>query len=311
MINFKILIQKRFLVYSIMLHACIGVAFAALNGSDENEDKDNNEVRIIEIDVSAPQEDTSIIAETFSEDDIQDELDDIIEYNQNVTVESRLKQAELKEKRKAEAAKIKQKEKEKLIKEKKRLQREKQEIARKKAEKEKQRKLEAEKKRQIEAEKQRKLKAEKKRQEEAEKRRKAEAEKQRKLEIERKKKAEQEKIARNKKLQESKPKVLTKNQWLETSDGQSAYYQYGNSVMSKIQNRWIRPVEALSGWYCELEITQTSKGRISGIKKIKCDPNNQKFYNSVYKAVMESSPLPLPRDERLFDKKIKITFKVE
>ena len=84
-----------------------------------------------------------------------------------------------------------------------------------------------------------------------------------------------------------------------------------HSLMGKIKGRWIRPSEARAGWECKLEIRQDRSGRIKGVKKLNCKPNNNKFYQSVYQAVMQSSPLPTPKDKRLFDERVTITFSVE
>lgn len=104
---------------------------------------------------------------------------------------------------------------------------------------------------------------------------------------------------------------LTKYEWLRTPEGNSSLVAYNSSLINTIKGKWIKPSNAKSGWECKLEIKQDQNGQIKGVRKLNCKPYTNKFYQSIYQAVMESSPLPIPKDKRLFDDRITITFSVE
>lgn len=299
--------QKRFLMYALGLHCCVGLSFALFDNEDNDENKEKDEKRIIEIDISAPspKKEDVVMAETFTEDDFPLELEDLSTLTEGLDSSKKLKRAEMEEIQKAkDAAKVhERKRKEKLAKEKKRLQKEKLEKEKKEkklAEAKKKKALEDKKK-----EEQRKIEEQKKQEE-----LKA-AEVRKKKQKEKEAAEKKERGLQAKKRNEAKSKELANKRWIDSSDGQSAIYEYSNALYSKVKGKWIRPHEAKTGWTCELEVIQNENGQIKYVRKVKCDPNNERFYQSVYKAVISSSPLPLPKDQRIFDKKIKISFAVD
>lgn len=295
--NASKIFQKRFLIYALLLHGGVGLSFLIFNGEEVDSEKEVK--RIVEVDISAPAP-KSVLAETFSEEDLAEEMQIIESMSQGFSNSSKLKEANIKEKEKEYKALEKQskKMKDKIIKDKKKLQKEKNKIEneKQKAKKEKEQ-LEKEKKKLekeiLQMREEAKKKLAKKKKDEAQKKRLAE-----------KKKADQ--IAKDKIKKE-----MNQKKWLDTSEGKSEFVRYSSSLMGEIRGRWIRPIEAKAGWACKLDIKQDRKGRIKGVKKVKCNPNNNKFYQSVYNAVMQSSPLPVPKDKRLFDEKVTITFSVE
>jgi len=291
------LFQKRFLIYALLLHVGVGVAFFVFNGESKENIKEENK-RIVEVDIAAPKPSETITAETFSEEDLADEMAEIASMQRAFSNNNKLNEANIKESEKELKALQNQSKKVKnqLIKDKKKLQKEKRKIEedKKRAQKEKKR-LEKEK---IELEKElQRMKEETKK----------------KVAKKNKPKKEEKKVVKKTPPKKTKTvkKELTKSEWLNTPEGNSSFVFYSSSLMGKIKGRWIRPSEARAGWECKLEIRQDLSGQIKGVKKLNCKPNNNKFYQSVYQAVMQSSPLPTPKDKRLFDERVTITFSVE
>lgn len=303
--NISVFFQKRFLVYALLLHGGIAASFALFDNGESTKPEESKPKRIVEVEVSKPTiENDAIMAETFSAEELEYELNQIQSMKNDFSNNTKLNDANIKEKEKELRAleKHSKKTKENLLKEKKKLQLEKKRIEEQKSKALKEKEV-------IEAEKKKMEEELKRLREEAAKKAKA---KQEKIEREKRLAAKKAEEARKKKIAESKkPKTLSTEEWLKTSGGMAEFNRYTNGLMGKVKSKWIKPVEAKSGWECKVEITQTSKGQIKGIRKINCNPNNEKFYQSVHRAVMQSSPLPIPKDKRLFDNKIKITFSVD
>lgn len=301
--NKNVIFNKRFLCYALLLHGGVAASFALFD-SEDNKDESVNQKRIIEVDVSQPIVDNAITAETFSSSEIEDELRQIESMSTSFKNNTKLTDANIKEKEKElRALEVHSKKtKENLLKEKKKLQ-----LEKKKIQDEKDRALIE--KQKIQKEK-KEMEAELKRlQEDAEKKAIAKREKEKR---EKQRLAdEKKKLAKLEAAKKKETKTLTAEQWLKTNSGMAEFNRYTGSLMGKVKGRWIKPSESKTGWECKVEITQTKEGRIKGIRKLKCDPNNEKFYQSVHRAVMQSSPLPIPSDKRLFDNKITITFIVD
>lgn len=291
------LFQKRFLIYALLLHVGVGISFFVFNGESEEDVKEENK-RIVEVNIAAPKPNETITAETFSEEDLAGEMADIASMQRNFSNNNKLNEANVKESKKELQALQNQSKKVKnqLIKDKKKLQKEKRKIEedKKRAQKDKER---------LEKEKRDLEKELKKMKEEAKK----------KVAKKSTPKKEEKKVAKKMPPKKTKPakKELTKSEWLNTPEGNSSFVVYSSSLMGKIKGKWIRPSEARAGWECKLEIRQDRNGQIKGVRKLNCKPNNNKFYQSVYQAVMQSSPLPTPKDKRLFDERVTITFSVE
>lgn len=299
--NISVFFQKRFLFYALLLHGGIAASFALFDSDDAKETDELNPKRIVEVDVSKPIDDNAIMAETFSSEEIEQELIQIESMSESFKSNTKLNDANIKEKEKElKALEVHSKKaKDKLLKEKKKLQ-----IEKKRIQDEKDRALKE--KNKIEKEKEKMKKELERLREEAKKKALAKQKK----EMERAKRlAEEKRLAKIKAAQ--KPKKLSPDEWLKTNSGMAEFNRYTNGLMGKVKDKWIKPSDSKSGWACKVEIKQTAKGQIKGIRKIKCNPNNEKFYQSVHRAVMQSSPLPLPNDKRLFDNKITITFSVD
>ena len=95
---------------------------------------------------------------------------------------------------------------------------------------------------------------------------------------------------------------------------------YIDSIEAKIKSFW-RYQGAEDNWSCDVLINQAGNGAIEAVKILECDTGNnenpamskskaQAFGNSIRRAAFKSSPLPLPPDEAVFDRKLIIKFSV-
>jgi len=185
-------------------------------------------------------------------------------------------------------------------------------IAREKAEE--QARIEAENKARAEA--QRKVReaeaaaraeAERKQQEEAARKAKAEAERKAKAkaEAERKAKAEAERKARiaaeKKAREDALADALTAEQDAMDRDN------WSGRLGAHIQKFWVRPAGAPVEFSCIVRIRQSRYGDVLA-RSIVRTCGNDFLDNSVLEAVDEASPLPLPRNPRVFDELVNIEF---
>lgn len=299
--------QKRFLIYALLLHAGVGFSFVIFDSEGEPDKKDN-EKRIIEIDISAPKIDDAMYAETITDTELLSQLKENYNFNDDFSIRSPLEQAEMQERKRAlEAAKNNaEKEKIRLAKEKLRIQKEKL-----RAKREQERKAKEELKRKEDEKRQLALKKEQEQKKEEERKKKEIAEKREKERLAKIKAKADAEAKEKQRLAKIEQKRQADKRWVESSDGQSAIFAYSASLNQKVKGKWVRPNEARNGWECKLRITQNEKGKIKSIRKLNCNPNDSKFYSSVYNAVMSSSPLPVPDDKRIFDENIIFTFTVE
>lgn len=295
-------INRKYLIYAILLHMVVGLSFFLFD--NESQIKENkNDTKVIEVDISAPSknyEKNSIQAETFDESALEKEIEAISSLHNDFSRNNQLQDAEEKERIKEIKAieHNNNQTKQKLIDERKKAQREKARAE----------KLEQEKKR---------LEKELKEMQEKKKIAKAKKELEEKKNIERNKKLEEDRKQNERKRQaeleknEKKKNALTKEEWLNTPEGNSEYVQYTGMLIYKVKNNWIRPINSESGSYCKVEIKQDKQGRIENIKINECDPNDNIFKNSVRTSILQASPLPIPNDLRLFSNTIKFTFRVD
>ena len=80
-------------------------------------------------------------------------------------------------------------------------------------------------------------------------------------------------------------------------------------IRNIIKNKW-RYQGDIQGLYCNINITQSDNGNVLSISLKDCNGDSG-FKNSIKKAIWESSPLPLPKNQLLFDKNIQLYFKVD
>lgn len=138
---------------------------------------------------------------------------------------------------------------------------------------------------------------EKKRQEEQQ--RLAELEKQRQQEAE-KQRQEQERKAAEQALQEqlqAEQQVLEAERQRETD---KVVNQYVEIIKQKVTRNWLRPPAAAKGLSCTVAVSLMPGGDVLSARVTR-GSGDPLFDQSVQKAVLKASPLPLPSDAALFD----------
>ena len=79
-------------------------------------------------------------------------------------------------------------------------------------------------------------------------------------------------------------------------------------ITQKVENNWLRPATTSEEQSCEIIVTQTMMGDVIDVALQACTSDTA-FERSVERAVRKASPLPLPPDPELFNRKIYFKFK--
>lgn len=206
------------------------------------------------------------------------------------------RQAEKKQQEKLAAEKKKAAEKEKAIalaKKKEAERKEKERVAREKKEKERLAKEKA---------------AQEKKERELKEKQRLEAEKKRKAEEERQRRAEEKAEMERAMLEEERREEEARIQAARAARLQTQREQYIMQIAQSVENNWLRPVSTSEEQSCEVIVTQSMSGDVIDVQTQSCT-NDNAFQRSVESAVYKASPLPLPPDPELFDRKIYFTFK--
>jgi colicin import membrane protein len=157
---------------------------------------------------------------------------------------------------------------------------------------------------------------------EAERKREAEAERQRQVETERKRVADierrqQEEAEKRKQAEEARArasredelrKQLEEEEGLMQARASGALSQYMAMIQQHVERRWIRPPSARSGIECEVKVAQGPSGTVLSVSIGRCN-GDQAVQQSIETAVQRASPLPLPQDQRLFERNLVFIFK--
>jgi colicin import membrane protein len=157
---------------------------------------------------------------------------------------------------------------------------------------------EAERKREAEAQRQRQVEAERKRVADIEQRQKEEAEKRRQAEETRARTAREDELRRQ----------LEEEEGLMQARASGALSQYMAMIQQHVERRWIRPPSARSGIECEVKVAQGPSGTVLSVSIGRCN-GDQAVQQSIETAVQRASPLPLPHDQRLFERNLVFVFK--
>jgi colicin import membrane protein len=178
-----------------------------------------------------------------------------------------------------------------------------------KVEQEVKRKAEAERKQKAAAEAKRKAEAERKQKAAAEAKRKAEAERKQKAAAEAKRKAEQEQAAaeaaRQREAEAALQAQIKAEQ--ELARAKSALAEYIPYIQQKVQRNWLRPAGSPAGLSCLVQVRLIPGGEVASVQVIRSS-GDPLFDDSVEKAVLKASPLPLPTDASLFNHFREINF---
>jgi len=135
-----------------------------------------------------------------------------------------------------------------------------------------------------------------------------EAEKKRKAEEERQRRAEEKAEMERAMLEEERREEEARVQAARAARLQTQLQQYIMQIDRAVENNWLRPATTSKEQSCEVIVTQTMSGDVIDVQLLSCTSDNA-FQRSVERAVRKASPLPLPPDPELFDRKIQFTFK--
>lgn len=84
--------------------------------------------------------------------------------------------------------------------------------------------------------------------------------------------------------------------------------QYVKLIEQKIERNWAPPAKMTKGWSCVVNVQQNVLGDVTDVRMVNCS-GSAAFKDTVERAVKKASPLPAPPDPKVFEKKIKITFR--
>jgi len=135
-----------------------------------------------------------------------------------------------------------------------------------------------------------------------------EAEKKRRQEEERQRRAEEKAEFERALIEEERREAEEKAQAARAARLQTMRQQYIMLIKQKVENNWMRPANTSDDQSCEIIVTQTMMGDVIDVMLQACTSDNA-FQRSVERAVRKASPLPLPPDPELFDRKIYFKFK--
>ena len=134
------------------------------------------------------------------------------------------------------------------------------------------------------------------------------AEKKRKEEEEMQRRAEEKAEFERALLEEERREEEARVQAARAARLQTQLQQYMMQIDQAVENNWLRPATSSEEQSCEVIVTQTMSGDVIDVQLQSCTSDNA-FQRSVERAVRKASPLPLPPDPELFDRKIQFTFK--
>jgi colicin import membrane protein len=88
----------------------------------------------------------------------------------------------------------------------------------------------------------------------------------------------------------------------------SALGDYIGRIQAKVRGNWILPQDLQGNPEAIFHVTQLPTGEVLHIKLLKSS-GNPAYDDAVHRAILKSSPLPLPSDKALFDRELKLTFR--
>jgi colicin import membrane protein len=88
----------------------------------------------------------------------------------------------------------------------------------------------------------------------------------------------------------------------------SALGEYIARIQAKVRGNWILPQDLQGNPEAIFLVTQLPTGEVLNIKVLKSS-GNPAYDTAVERAILKSSPLPLPSDRQLFDRELKLTFR--
>ena len=127
---------------------------------------------------------------------------------------------------------------------------------------------------------------------------------QRQLEQERKKLEEQRRLneARRKADAERTARELA------AAARNKALVEYVNRIRAKVRQNWILPPDLQGNPQCVFKVVQLPTGEVLDAKLVKSS-GNAAYDEAVYRAILKSSPLPLPASREHFYRELELTFR--
>jgi colicin import membrane protein len=89
----------------------------------------------------------------------------------------------------------------------------------------------------------------------------------------------------------------------------SALGEYIARITAKVRGGWILPQDLQGNPEAIFLVTQLPTGEVLHIKLLKSS-GNPAYDTAVERAILKASPLPLPSDRSLFDRELKLTFRL-
>ena len=83
---------------------------------------------------------------------------------------------------------------------------------------------------------------------------------------------------------------------------------YISRIQQKVRQNWILPLDLQGNPEAVFEVVQLPTGEVLSAKIVKSS-GNAAYDDAVYRAILKSSPLPLPASRELFSRVLKLTFR--
>jgi colicin import membrane protein len=87
-----------------------------------------------------------------------------------------------------------------------------------------------------------------------------------------------------------------------------ALADYENRIRNKVRQNWILPPDLQGNPEAVFEVVQLPTGEVISVKLLKAS-GNPAYDTAVERAILKSSPLPLPASRELFSRVLKLTFR--
>ena len=87
-----------------------------------------------------------------------------------------------------------------------------------------------------------------------------------------------------------------------------AMSRYITLIAQKVERNWQQPASAVPGVECEVSVRQLPGGDVVSAQVTRCN-GDAAVQRSVENAVFAASPLPMPDDQRLFERNLRFIFK--
>jgi len=84
--------------------------------------------------------------------------------------------------------------------------------------------------------------------------------------------------------------------------------EYVRQITATVERNWLQPKSVPKGLAVKLQVSQIPGGTVVDVNVLKSS-GNIAFDRSAVLAVQKSSPLPRPKDERLFQRQVILDFK--